>query len=86
MPYTAVLLGDQDPNMAQQWNVFEKKVVLPQLEIDHNSKILDIGCGIGRWGETVIPLSDYYVGVDFSKEMVKVALLIPTITLHYPYR
>lgn len=72
-PYVSVLLGDQDPNHAEQWNKFEKEYILPQLKIDKNCAVLDIGCGIGRWAESVIPLAGYYCGTDFSEEMVKVA-------------
>lgn len=72
-PYTAVLLGDQNPNMAEQWNKFEKQFILPSLALSSNSKVLDIGCGMGRWAETVIPMAGYYYGADFSAEMIKVA-------------
>lgn len=72
-PYVSVLLGDQDPTHAEQWNKFEKEFILPQLKIDKNASVLDIGCGIGRWAESIIPLAGYYCGTDFSEEMVKVA-------------
>ena len=72
-PYVAVLLGDQNPKHAIDWDVFEKKHILEQLRIDHNSSVLDIGCGIGRWAESVIPLAGYYMGVDFSTEMIRTA-------------
>ena len=72
-PYTSVLLGDQNPEYAKQWNVFEKERILPELELDKNSKVLEIGCGIGRWAETVIPLVKLYRGVDFSSGMIEAA-------------
>lgn len=72
-PYTAVLLGDQDPKHAEEWNVFEHENILPKLQITKDSNVLDIGCGIGRWAEQVIPLCNYYCGVDFSSEMIKIA-------------
>lgn len=72
-PYVTVLLGDQNPACAEQWNKFEKEYILPHLKVDKNSSVLDIGCGIGRWAESVIPLSGYYFGADFSEEMVKTA-------------
>ena len=71
-PYTAVLLGDQNPKYAEQWNIFEKEYILPMLKIN-SSKLIDIGCGIGRWAETVIPLCEYYLGTDFSEEMINTA-------------
>lgn len=72
-PYVAVLLGDQDPSHAKEWNEFEKRFILPELEITKTSKVLDIGCGIGRWAESVIPLAGYYFGTDFSAEMVNIS-------------
>lgn len=72
-PYVAVLLGDQNPQHALAWNEFEKKYILNQLKIDKNSNVLDIGCGIGRWAESIIPQCNYYLGVDFSNEMIKIA-------------
>lgn len=69
---TTVLLGDNNPEYAEKWNDFEKKKILPSLSLDKNKKVLDIGCGVGRWAESVVPLCGEYVGVDFSEEMVKV--------------
>ncbi len=72
-PYTAVLLGDQNPEHAAQWNIFEKENILPLLKIGNDNAVLDIGCGMGRWAESVIPLTGYYLGADFSSEMVNIA-------------
>ena len=72
-PYTAVLLGDQSPGHAAKWNVFERENILPKLNITKSSNVLDIGCGIGRWAEQVIPLCNHYCGVDFSSGMIKAA-------------
>lgn len=72
-PYVAVLLGDQDPSHAKEWNDFEKQFILPKLKITKKSSVLDIGCGIGRWAESVIPLAGYYFGSDFSAEMVNIS-------------
>ena len=72
-PYTAVLLGDQNPEHAKKWNDFEKENILPLIKIDKDSIIFDIGCGMGRWAEFVIPIAKYYYGIDFSNEMIKLA-------------
>lgn len=73
IPYTSVLLGDQNPQYATEWNEFEKSQIMPMLKISEVDSVLDIGCGLGRWAETVIPLCGYYCGVDFSSEMIKTA-------------
>lgn len=72
-PYTAVLLGDQDPGHAAKWNEFEKQYILPELMVNEKSAVLDIGCGMGRWAETFIPLCGYYYGADYSEDMVELA-------------
>ncbi len=72
-PYTSVLLGDQNPEHAAKWNLYEKDFILPQLNIQNDSCVLDIGCGIGRWAEHVIPLCHFYCGVDFSSGMIQTA-------------
>ena len=72
-PYTAVLLGDQNPQYAKEWHHFEMEHILPQLGLNTASCVIDIGCGIGRWAESIIPHVRYYYGVDFSKEMIEVA-------------
>lgn len=70
---TTVLLGDKNPSYADDWNRFEKDFVLPYLNTGDNCSILDIGCGVGRWAETLAPICKDYIGVDFSEQMVKVA-------------
>ncbi len=72
-PYTAVLLGDQSPKHAEEWYLHDKLNLLPLLQVDSESEVLDIGCGIGRWAEYSIPVCKYYYGVDFSCEMIKLA-------------
>ena len=72
-PYVAVLLGDQNPQHAIEWNNFEKIFIMPQLNIDGSSIVLDIGSGIGRWAESVIPHAKKYIGTDYSAGMVNAA-------------
>ncbi len=84
-PYTTVLLGDQDPSLAERYNKFEKEYIFPKLYITSESNIIDIGCGIGRWAESVIPFCSCYTGTDFSSEMIATAQkrcsnLLPELT------
>ena len=72
-PYTLVLLGDQDPSLAEKYNRFEKESILPKIRIDSDSTVLDIGCGMGRWAESLIPICGQYVGTDFSDAIIDVA-------------
>lgn len=72
-PYVSVLLGDQNPEYALAWDAYEKENILPKMQIDEHNKVLDIGCGMGRWAEVLIPRSGYYCGTDLSSEMVRCA-------------
>ena len=69
--YTTVLLGDNHPGYAEAWDEFEKKYILPYLNVGEKHKILDIGCGVGRWAESLVATCGEYVGTDFSGEMIK---------------
>ena len=68
-----MLLGDQNPEYAMQWNIFERDNILPKLKITKDCDVLDLGCGMGRWAQHVIPLCHTYCGVDFSSEMIRAA-------------
>ena len=72
-PYTAVLLGDQAGDRARQWDSFEKSFLVSEVEFGKNDRVLDIGCGMGRLAETLIPLCGYYYGADFSSGMIELA-------------
>jgi SAM-dependent methyltransferase len=73
MGYSTVLLGDQDKSFAAAWHAFETDSILPKLELRPPGRVLDVGCGVGRWGDIFLPLGFDYTGVDFSAEMVKTA-------------
>lgn len=70
---TTVLLGDSNAGYAERWDSFEKEFVLSKLDVKRTDSVIDIGCGIGRWAESLIPLCGSYMGVDLSEQMVKIA-------------
>lgn len=70
-PYVSVLLGDQNPEYALAWNQFEKENILPRMKVTEKSHVLDIGCGMGRWAESLIPMCEYYCGTDMSGKMIE---------------
>ncbi|MBE5775661.1 MAG: class I SAM-dependent methyltransferase [Clostridiales bacterium] len=70
---TTVLLGDGDINYADQWDRFEKDFILPIISPKATDSVLDIGCGMGRWAEALIPLCGSYIGIDFSDKMIHAA-------------
>ncbi|MBA4697748.1 MAG: class I SAM-dependent methyltransferase [Legionella sp.] len=72
-PYVSILYQDDNPDLAEKRDAFEKKKVLPLLQIDKNSKVLDVGCGIGRWADAIIDTVDYYHGIDISHALIEQA-------------
>ena len=45
-----------------------------KLKIDfENKKILEIGCGIGRWAEVFHDKCDSYLGIDYSEDLIEIA-------------
>lgn len=72
-PTRAVIYQDKNIDLAEKRDVAEKKLLLPLLHINDSSRVLDAGCGTGRWAEVVIPECAEYFGVDVSPGLIKVA-------------
>jgi len=72
-PYVSVKLGDRNPSRAKQWDEYEKEYVLPRLNITSNDLVLDVGCGVGRLSEEIIPRCKYYLGTDYAEELLALA-------------
>jgi ubiquinone/menaquinone biosynthesis C-methylase UbiE len=73
--YNLVNYQDNNPELALERDVLEKNKILPMLSINADYRVLDIGCGVGRWGDALsqILTQGVYVGVDYSAELIKVA-------------
>ncbi len=67
-----VLLGDQDEKISKSIDDFEEKNILPLFTNRNDRKVLDIGCGIGRWAKKILDYSSVYCGTDISNEMVNI--------------
>lgn len=68
--YTCTLLNDTDSHYAEKWHDFEVSTIKPYLNY---GKILDIGCGIGRWADVLANECISYCGIDFSEAMIEAA-------------
>ena len=70
---TAVLYQDANPDLARQRDEMERDMVLGWLPRHGSPSVLDVGCGIGRWGQHVAPWAGAYQGIDFSEGLVELA-------------
>jgi SAM-dependent methyltransferase len=72
-PVTSVLYQDKHPEIARERHKSEVTKIRKSLCITTESKILDIGCGVGRWAFEFLDTSPRYVGTDFSQELIDIA-------------
>jgi 2-polyprenyl-3-methyl-5-hydroxy-6-metoxy-1,4-benzoquinol methylase len=72
-PYVAVNYQDSNPSLTVDRDKAEKERILPLLKLDLEKSVLDIGCGIGRWADTLKQMVGYYHGTDFAKGLIDIA-------------
>jgi len=72
-PIRAVIYQDKDPELAERRDFAEKSSILPKLKLTGAQRVLDIGCGSGRWAKELIPRCSHYHGIDFSEDFVSYA-------------
>lgn len=63
----------QDAQLAERRDKAEKDLILPQLALNRSDRVLDVGCGAGRWAQVVAPGVSEYLGIDFSENLLEVA-------------
>ncbi len=72
-PYSVTMYQDNNPGLVTARNEKEVLKLLPKLQLDQNSKVLDIACGIGRWSDAISITINEYCGVDFCDEFISLA-------------
>ncbi|RNB90104.1 class I SAM-dependent methyltransferase [Brevibacillus nitrificans] len=65
-----VLCADKDFSKIAEWTSFEIENRLPLLQLNEESRVLEVGCGTGRISKFITPVVDTYVGVDYVKEFI----------------
>lgn len=64
----------QDAALAEQRDRAEKEIVLPLLALTESDRVLDVGCGAGRWAEAAASVVGDYLGIDFSASLLEIAM------------
>lgn len=72
-PLHAVIYQDKNAELAKSRDIAEKAKLLPLLRLDGTQRVLDIGCGTGRWANELVPASAWYHGIDACEGLVDYA-------------
>lgn len=62
----------QDKENSEQRHLEEKKLLHEHIDIS-DKKILEIGCGIGRWAEALYDKCGFYLGIDYTEDLIEIA-------------
>lgn len=67
-----------DVQTAEQRHIDERNCVFDKLNLPNpNARVLDIGCGGGRWAKSLVqessPPVEYYSGIDFSPSLIELS-------------
>lgn len=71
--YNYVLFQDEHPELAIERDQYEKHKICDMIDFKEGEWVLDIGCGVGRWGEEILSRNLNYVGIDYSEKLLEVA-------------
>lgn len=72
-PLRAVIYQDKHPDLAERRDRAEKNLLLPLLDLNGTQRLLDLGCGSGRWAEEICEQVEHYHGLDISSGLVDYA-------------
>lgn len=72
-PYAVTMYQDKHPELVVHRNMAETQKLIPLLRTDKKTRILDVGCGIGRFADAIENEIEYYLGVDFAEGLIETA-------------
>ena len=72
-PVVLMLYQDKDPALAKTRDLHEKETFLRILAPQRGDRVLDLGCGVGRWATAFVGKVERYVGVDPSEPLIEMA-------------
>lgn len=72
-PVRAVIYQDKHPDLAEKRDRAEKHLLKPLLGLNGRQRLLDIGCGTGRWASELALDCVHYHGIDISPGLISYA-------------
>lgn len=72
-PLHAVIYQEKNPEIAYKRDIAEKEKLKPLLNLDGTQRVLDVGCGTGRWANSLVPFSTHYHGIDACAGLIAYA-------------
>ncbi|WP_313319784.1 class I SAM-dependent methyltransferase [Stenotrophomonas sp.] len=72
-PLHAVIYQDKNAELARCRDLAEKAKLLPLLQLNGSQRVLDVGCGTGRWAQELVPRSAWYHGIDACEGLIEYA-------------
>lgn len=72
-PVTSVLYQDKNPEIAALRDAYESRKIKALLSLHGHERVLDVGCGIGRWAEHLGAGVAGGVGLDVASSLVEFA-------------
>lgn len=69
----AVIYQDKNLDLAERRDAAEKRHLYPKLDLQAHDRVLDAGCGTGRWAGLLMASGAAYHGVDVSPGLIDVA-------------
>jgi SAM-dependent methyltransferase len=73
MPEVSMLLQDKTPNLATERSTYEITTISPLIVSSNVIRVLDVGCGVGRWGVALKTIVSSYIGTDFCEPLLAIA-------------
>lgn len=62
----------QDKENSEQRHIEEKKLFYEHVDIE-GKKVLEVGCGIGRWAEALHGKCESFLGIDYTEDLIDIA-------------
>lgn len=72
-PAVSMLYQDSNPELAAARDRVEKDMLVPLLRLHAQDRIIDVGCGVGRWAYVFASRVRRYLGTDPIDELLQIA-------------